>query len=340
MALARQARQPPRKVAEAIARIFRASRPWSASRWPDQDSSTCSSRPLVRAWAPGTVLAAGRVRLRRDEAGARVSPRVRVREPHRAARHRERAGGRRRGRARAYPPGPRRRGGTRVLHQRRRPPVPRARAVVRDPVPPGPRARRSICRTARTRASTSWSWPGTTWRKTRPARGLTLVRPRAERSSGWDDPRWRIVADQRRVLAEYGTRFDSGVTRRSTSGGGGCPSRRSRRWRRLDSRFQQDGALWFRRPRSATTGIGSCEVRRRADLFRGGHRVPSLPQVRRGRPRDRFLGPDHHGYVGRSARPWGPRSSRRTFRRRLVQLVTLFREGQPYACPSGGANSC
>ena len=140
-----------------------------------------------------------------------------------------------------------------------------------------------------------------------------------------------IVAGQRRVLAEYGTTFDQWVSEASDVRAAGLPERVIDALAERGFTFEQDGALWFRSP---ALGDDKDRVLRKSDgeltyfavdigfhhamKFQGADRVID------------FLGPDHHGYVARiraAMEALGHPPDR--FDVVLVQLVTLLRDGQP-----------
>src|SRR6185295_3131490 len=118
MTLARAARQPPRKIAEAIVAHF----PPSAAV------------ERLEIAGPGFV----NVFLSPAWCGRALSPRVRLGQPHRSAGHRQCARGRRGRCARADPPVPGPHGRDAVLRQRRRQPVPCPRALFRRAPASGP----------------------------------------------------------------------------------------------------------------------------------------------------------------------------------------------------------
>ena len=96
--------------------------------------------------------------------------------------------------------------------------------------------------------------------------------------------------------------------------------------------YEQDGALWFRStdlrrrqgPRAPPLGRG-------ADLLRGGHRLPPLRQVRRAPTTSSTSSAPTttatSSACGRRCRPSG--TPRRPSTCSIVQLVTLLRDGQP-----------
>jgi arginyl-tRNA synthetase len=140
-----------------------------------------------------------------------------------------------------------------------------------------------------------------------------------------------IVAGQRRVLAEYGTSFDQWVSEALDVRGRGLPERAIAALGERGFTFEQDGALWFRSP---ALGDDKDRVLRKSDgeltyfaVDIGFHHYTKFDGA------DHvidFLGPDHHGYVGRiraAMEALGHPPER--FDVVLVQLVTLLRDGQP-----------
>ncbi|MCL6553812.1 MAG: arginine--tRNA ligase [Firmicutes bacterium] len=146
--------------------------------------------------------------------------------------------------------------------------------------------------------------------------------------------RWavdRIVAEQRRVLADYGVEFDVWRSEQRDVRDRGLPERAVAELTRRGLTHEHEGALWFRSPEF---GDDKERVLRRSsgeftyfavDLayhhylkFEGVDRVINL------------FGPDHHGYVPRlraalTALGHPPEALEVL----IVQLVTLLREGEP-----------
>lgn len=146
--------------------------------------------------------------------------------------------------------------------------------------------------------------------------------------------RWaveRMVAAQRRVLADYGVEFDRWTSEQRDVRDARLPERVLDEIRGRGLAYEHEGALWFR-----STQFGDDKdrvlVRSSGELtyfavdvanhhvvkFAGADRVVDL------------LGPDHHGYVGRmraamQALGHPPES----FEVLIVQLVTLLRDGEP-----------
>ncbi len=269
LTLARQARRPPRKVAEAIVGpLSLHRRPSSGSRWRARASSTCSSSPAWCAAArlrDGARARAPRYGRRRRADGRALPPRVRLGQSDRPARDRQRAGGRGGRRARAHPP----RAGRHVVD---------AQYYVNDAgnqflalaALGGGRgsarrsARRPSCPRTATRASTSWT-------RARVARARTAAGARAPRSpcrrrsassasagtrcaehGGGPAPRARGLRHHVRPV---------GRTRRPTCGTRACPSARSASSPRAATPTSRTARSGSARPRSATTRTACCGSR-------------------------------------------------------------------------------
>jgi arginyl-tRNA synthetase len=150
--------------------------------------------------------------------------------------------------------------------------------------------------------------------------------------------RWavaRMLEAQRRVLADYGVRFDVWTSEQHDVRDRGLPARMLDELAARGLTYEQDGALWFRstqvgeeaaddkdrvlrRSSGEITYFGVDVAYHHALKFAAADRVIDL------------LGPDHHGYVGRmraamQALGHGPGA----FEVLIVQLVTLLRDGQP-----------
>lgn len=141
----------------------------------------------------------------------------------------------------------------------------------------------------------------------------------------------RIVEEQRRVLGEYGVSFDVWSSEQRDVRDPGLPERAIEELRKWELTYEQDGALWFR---STLFGDDKDQVLRRSngeltyfavDLayhhavkFAGADRLITL------------LGPDHHGHVGRIRAAMEALGHQpEALEVLLVQLVTLLRDGQP-----------
>jgi arginyl-tRNA synthetase len=150
--------------------------------------------------------------------------------------------------------------------------------------------------------------------------------------------RWavdQIVADQRRVLAEYGVEFGVWSSEQRDVRDQGLPEKALDELAGRGLSYEADGALWFR---SSQVGEESTDdkdrVLRRSNgeatyfavdvayhhyvKFAGADRLINL------------LGPDHHGYVARiRAAMQALGHPPEAFEVLIVQLVTLLRDGQP-----------
>jgi arginyl-tRNA synthetase len=141
----------------------------------------------------------------------------------------------------------------------------------------------------------------------------------------------RMVAGQRQVLSHYGTEFDRWSHEAADVRAAGLPERAIAALGAAGHTYEQDGALWFR---STAFGDDKDRVLRKSDgeltyfaVDIGFHHFAKFGAV------DHvidFLGPDHHGYVPRlraamQALGHPPES----FDVLIVQLVTLLRDGQP-----------
>jgi arginyl-tRNA synthetase len=140
-----------------------------------------------------------------------------------------------------------------------------------------------------------------------------------------------IVASQLRVLDAYGTRFDRWVHERGDVRRARLPERAIAELAAAGHTYQQDGAVWFR---STAFGDDKDRVVRKSDgeltyfgVDIGFHHFEKFGQA------DvviDLIGPDHHGYVQRmkaAMQALGHAPER--FDVLIVQLVTLLREGQP-----------
>ncbi len=141
----------------------------------------------------------------------------------------------------------------------------------------------------------------------------------------------RLVAGQRRVLAEYGTEFTQWAYEAADVRQAGLPERAMEELARAGHTFEEDGAVWFR---STAFGDDKDRVLRKSDgeltyfaVDIGFHHFSKFQGV------DHvidFLGPDHHGYIPRlKAAMLALGHPAESFDALIVQLVTLLREGQP-----------
>jgi len=139
-----------------------------------------------------------------------------------------------------------------------------------------------------------------------------------------------IVASQRRVLEAYGTRFDRWVRERDVRKAK-LPERAIAQLKAAGHIYEQDGAVWFR---STTFGDDKDRVVAKSDgeltyfgVDIGFHHAEKFGHA------DSvidLIGPDHHGYVERikaAMRALGHPAE--SFDVLIVQLVTLLRDGQP-----------
>src|SRR6185295_4131575 len=150
--------------------------------------------------------------------------------------------------------------------------------------------------------------------------------------------RWaveRMVAGQRRVLADYGVEFDVWSSEQHDVRDRGLPDRVLAELAERGLTYEADGALWFR---STQVGDEATDDKDRVLRRSSGEAtyfavdVAYHHYVKFGAA-DRLinlLGPDHHGYVGRMrAAMQALGHSPEAFEVLIVQLVTLLREGQP-----------
>jgi arginyl-tRNA synthetase len=166
------------------------------------------------------------------------------------------------------------------------------------------------------------------------ARHLATLGERATERLG----RWtvdRMVAGQRRVLADYGVQFDVWSSEQRDVRDQGLPEKALDELAGRGLSYEADGALWFRSSQVGDEGTDDKDrVLRRSSgeityfgvdiayhhyvKFAGADRLINL------------LGPDHHGYVGRiRAAMQALGHPPDAFEVLLVQLVTLLRDGQP-----------
>ena len=121
-----------------------------------------------------------------------------------------------------------------------------------------------------------------------------------------------MVAGQRQVLADYGTRFDRWSHEAADVRAAGLPERVIEALTAAGHTYVEDGALWFR---STAFGDDKDRVLRKSDgeltyfaVDIGFHHFGKLADVDHA---INFLGPDHHGYVPRSAPRCRPSAIRR-----------------------------
>src|SRR6185369_14211586 len=163
------------------------------------------------------------------------------------------------------------------------------------------------------------------------ARAL-LARPEPERiEEAGRHAVGHLVAGQRQVLADYGTQFDRWSHEAADVRAAGLPERVIEALTAAGHTYEQDGALWFR---STAFGDDKDRVLRKSDgeltyfaVDIGFHHFGKLGDVDHAID---FLGPDHHGYVSRiRAAMQALGHPPEAFDVLIVQLVTLLRDGQP-----------
>jgi arginyl-tRNA synthetase len=158
------------------------------------------------------------------------------------------------------------------------------------------------------------------------------ARPEAERVEGLGRRAVdAIVESQRRVLEAYGTRFDRWAHEQRDVREAGRPQAAIDALAAAGHTYEQDGALWFR---STAFGDDKDRVLRKSDgeltYFAVDIGFHYFEKFQRADHVIDFLGPDHHGYVPRmraAMRALGHAPER--FDVLIVQLVTLLRDGQP-----------
>jgi arginyl-tRNA synthetase len=140
-----------------------------------------------------------------------------------------------------------------------------------------------------------------------------------------------FVAEQRRVLAEYGTEFQSWVHEHADVRLAGLPEKALQALTAAGHTYERDGAVWFR---STAFGDDKDRVLRKSDGELTYFAVDiGFHHFRKFQEADVVvdcLGPDHHGYVPRikaAMQALGHPPER--FDVLIVQLVTLLRDGQP-----------
>jgi len=150
--------------------------------------------------------------------------------------------------------------------------------------------------------------------------------------------RWaveRMLAGQRRVLADYGVEFDVWSSEQRDVRDRGLPERVLAELAERGLTYEADGALWFR---STQVGEEATDDKDRVLRRSNGEAtyfavdVAYHHYVKFGAAARviNLLGPDHHGYVGRMrAAMQALGHPPEAFEVLIVQLVTLLREGQP-----------
>ena len=158
------------------------------------------------------------------------------------------------------------------------------------------------------------------------------ARPEAERLEALGQ---RAVAEmvegQRRVLEAYGTHFDRWTHEQHDVRDAARPREAILALTRAGHTYEQDGALWFR---STEFGDDKDRVLRRSDgeltYFGVDIGFHHFEKFERADHVINFFGPDHHGYIQRLRavmRALGHPAE--AFDVLIVQLVTLLRDGQP-----------
>jgi arginyl-tRNA synthetase len=141
----------------------------------------------------------------------------------------------------------------------------------------------------------------------------------------------RLVDEQRRVLREYGVVFDVWSSEQRDVRDAGLPERAIEELTKRDLTYEADDALWFR---STLFGDDKDRVLRRSngELTYFAVDIAYHHAVKFGAA-DRLItliGADHHGYVGRiRAAMQALGHSPEAFEVLIMQLVTLMRDGQP-----------
>ena len=140
-----------------------------------------------------------------------------------------------------------------------------------------------------------------------------------------------MVARQRAVLEAYGTHFDQWAHEEADVRTRGLPERVIAELTAAGHTYEEDGALWFR---STAFGDDKDRVLRKSDgeLTYFGVDIAFHHYGKFGRAdwAIDFLGPDHHGYIQRmkaAMTALGHPGDR--YDALVVQLVTLLRDGQP-----------
>jgi arginyl-tRNA synthetase len=150
--------------------------------------------------------------------------------------------------------------------------------------------------------------------------------------------RWAVayyVAEQRRVLADYGVTFDVWTSEQHDVRDRGLADKILDELRTRSLTYERDGALWFR-----SSEVGEEDTDDKDRVLRRTSGGPTYfavdiayHQYVKFAGADRLinlLGPDHHGYVARiRAAMQALGHPPEAFEVLLVQLVTLLRDGQP-----------
>jgi arginyl-tRNA synthetase len=167
------------------------------------------------------------------------------------------------------------------------------------------------------------------------ARPASLALPERERVEHFG--RWAVahyVAEQRRVLGEYGVEFDVWTSEQHDVRDRQLAEKLLEELSGRGLTYERDDALWFRSSDVAESGDDQDRVlrRRTGELTYFGVDVAYHHYVKFAAA-DRvvnLLGPDHHGYVPRMrAAMQALGHSAEAFQALIIQLVTLLRDGQP-----------
>jgi arginyl-tRNA synthetase len=140
-----------------------------------------------------------------------------------------------------------------------------------------------------------------------------------------------MVESQRRVLEAYGTRFDHWAHEQRDVRDAGRPREAIDALAAAGHTYEEDGALWFR---STALGDDKDRVLRKSDgeltYFAVDIAFHHFEKFGRADHVIDFFGPDHHGHVPRlRAAMQALGHPPETFDVLIVQLVTLLRDGQP-----------
>ena len=141
----------------------------------------------------------------------------------------------------------------------------------------------------------------------------------------------RMLAGQRKVLADYGVQFDVWSSEQHSVRDLEFPERAIAELTKRDLTYEQDGAWWFR---STRFGDDKDRVLRRSNgeltyfgVDIGYHHYVKFADTDR---LVNLIGPDHHGHIARmraAMQALGHPPDALQFL--IIQLVTLLRDGQP-----------